>query len=348
MINIVKAISTIVGTFIGAGFASGKEIYIFFYKYGIFGIIGIIISSISVGYITYKVIYISKNNNIKNYNDFINYIVKSKFLKIILNNIIDIFLIISFCVMISGFCAFLNQEFNLNIIISYIIVLILCCIILRKNINGIAKINNILIPIIIFLIMYISLKKSSNLSSIIIKITGENKFNFKFIIDSILYANYNLLTIIPIMITIKKFITKKEKIKYVSSICTIIIFVLSICIFSLLTQGDSNIKNIEMPIVFIVGQYGFLYKYIYCLIIGVAILTTAISAGYGYLQKYENNKEIYNKRMIFLLITTSISIPIGFSNLIEILYPVFGIIGVIQSYFIVRAYKLKNKVKKAG
>ncbi|MBP3501883.1 MAG: hypothetical protein J6K42_00135 [Clostridia bacterium] len=338
MSEIIKAISTIIGTFIGAGFASGKEIYLFFYKYGILGIMGIIISSISVGYIIYKVIYISKKNHIDNYNDFINYIVKNKIIKIILNNIVELFLIISFCVMISGFCAFLNQEFNIKIIISYIFILILCFFILRKNINGIAKINNIVIPIIIFTIIYISLKKMPASYTVLLKSVNNNEFNFRFIIDSILYANYNLLTIVPILITIKKFVSKKRNIKYVGIICTLIIFILSLSIFSLLAQGDSNVKNVEMPIVFIVGKYGLIYKYIYCLIIGIAIFTTAISAGYGYLQKYEKNKVIYNKKMFFLMVSTIISISIGFSKLIAILYPVFGIIGVIQSYYIIKAH----------
>ena len=33
VINIIKVIAVIIGTIIGAGFASGKEIYIFFAKY---------------------------------------------------------------------------------------------------------------------------------------------------------------------------------------------------------------------------------------------------------------------------------------------------------------------------
>lgn len=117
-------------------------------------------------------------------------------------------------------------------------------------------------------------------------------------------------------------------------------------ILALLSQGDATVKNIEMPIVFIVGQYGLIYKYIYCLIIGIAIFTTAISAGYGYLQKYEKNKLIYNRRMVFLMISTIISIPIGFSKLIAILYPVFGIIGVIQSYYIIKVQRTNKRGQK--
>ena len=41
MKNVLKIVFVIIGTTIGAGFASGQEIYLFFNKYGFMGIIGI-------------------------------------------------------------------------------------------------------------------------------------------------------------------------------------------------------------------------------------------------------------------------------------------------------------------
>ena len=49
----------------------GKEIYLFFGKYQIYGIIGIIVSSALMSIIIYKVIKITKNNKIENYEQFI-------------------------------------------------------------------------------------------------------------------------------------------------------------------------------------------------------------------------------------------------------------------------------------
>ena len=46
MKDIAKVVFVIIGTFIGAGFASGQEIYIFFFKYGINGLVGITIYSL--------------------------------------------------------------------------------------------------------------------------------------------------------------------------------------------------------------------------------------------------------------------------------------------------------------
>ena len=321
----LKVICTLIGTFIGAGFASGKEIYLFFFKYQVYGILGIIVSAIFIGYIIYKVLNISKRNDICNYNEFLNYLIKNKLIKIILINIIDVFLIISFCIMVSGFSAFIYQEFNINIIIGFIFMLICSYCAFKRKATGIIKINNILIPIIIFIIFFIVIKKVNLYElNFINGLNGEGFYinnwkieNFKFLIFSILYANYNLLTIIPIVVTMSNVTKNKKKIKYISIICSIIIFILSMSISAILSQSNFNITNLEMPVVFIVGRYGIFYKYIYCLVVGIAIFTTAISVGYGYLQNYENNKEKYNKKIILLILCSIIAIPIGFSKLIE-------------------------------
>ena len=60
MKNILKIVFVIIGTLIGAGFASGKEIYTFFYSYGEKGIFGIIISSLLIGIIIYNSLRIIK------------------------------------------------------------------------------------------------------------------------------------------------------------------------------------------------------------------------------------------------------------------------------------------------
>ena len=62
--NILIITMTIIGSIIGAGFASGQEINSFFYKYGIIGILGIIISIILIILIIYKVFFVelAKNN----------------------------------------------------------------------------------------------------------------------------------------------------------------------------------------------------------------------------------------------------------------------------------------------
>ena len=62
-----KIIFVIIGTIIGAGFASGQEIYLFFGKYQTAGIIGIMVSSTLMGILIYKIFTMSKQENLENY-----------------------------------------------------------------------------------------------------------------------------------------------------------------------------------------------------------------------------------------------------------------------------------------
>ena len=71
MKNILKVTFVIIGTLIGAGFASGQEMYIFFYSYGLNGLFGLAISSILMGLIIYKVLRIIELQSISNYKEFL-------------------------------------------------------------------------------------------------------------------------------------------------------------------------------------------------------------------------------------------------------------------------------------
>ena len=343
MINLIKFICTVVGTFIGAGFASGKEIYSFFFKYGKLGIIGICISSLFIGYFLYIVIKISRENNIKNYESFLEILINKKYIKNIFLYLIDIFFIISFCVMTAGFSAFLEQEFNINKIINYIFILFFSYIILRKKTQGIVKINKIIIPIIIFFIIFIFVKKVDvcNIYNFFIYQKLDSNFKLVFVIKGFLYANYNLLTVVPIVVSLSNLCENKKYVKIGTIICTIIIFSLSIIIFAILLESSVNLDNIEMPTIFILGKYGKIYKNIFAFIIGSAIITTLISCGYSFLQKYEKDDKVYNRKIYILIIVAIISSRFSFSNLVNSLYPIFGGIAVAQEYWILKKYILK-------
>ena len=133
----------------------GQEIYTFFYFYGIKGILGIAVSSILVGVTIYKTLKIVKEYDITSYNELLNVIIKNDKIRKIANVVINIFILISFYVMIAGFGAYLEQEIHLNRFDGSIILAILCLILFRTNIEGIVKTNEILIPLLIGIIFFI-------------------------------------------------------------------------------------------------------------------------------------------------------------------------------------------------
>ncbi len=327
MKNTLKVIFVIVGTLIGAGFASGKEVYSFFAQYDGNGIIGIFISSFILSVVIYKVLKISLKNNINTYNPFTKILIKSDKIREILEIIINIFLVISFFIMIAGFSAYLNQEFNIPNICGTIIISIVCYITFLGNIKMLVKINSILTPIIIIVIMALLCK------SIPTTIEWEiDERIIRSIIKAVLYASYNSIILIPILLSLKEYINNEKQIKIIAIISYILVTILAITIFLLLQQIEIDAKKIEMPIIYIVGKFGKVYKYIYGIIILTAIYTSAGAAGYGILENYINSPKTYKRIAKMLCIIALFTSLIGFSNLVNLLYPAFGILGLFQIY----------------
>ena len=336
MLNIIRVTFVIIGTIIGAGFASGQEILTFFNNYGKFGLIGINLSSIILVVIIYKVLKISLKYNINTYLEFIEIIIpqklkKNKILVFTIKNIINVFLFISFNIMVSGFSTFFLQEFKICKIVGSIIIAISLFIVLSKGINGVIKINTYLIPILLILVLFLGVKKINSLKII------ETNSNINWIISSILYASYNSISLIPILISASKNINTHQKCKYVCNFTYIILFTISVILFFILNTFLHEIKNIEIPIIYIANSVGTFAKSIYGICILIAIFTTAISSGYGFLINITLNKKKY---LILLGIICSVSILIGqisFSSLISNIYPVFGYLGIIQIFFLLIA-----------
>lgn len=345
MKNVLKVVFVIIGTIIGAGFASGKEIYLFFYRYGLFGILGIIISSVLTGIIIYKTLKISYQKNINLYDDFITKINNKyhKFNKVI-KAIIDIFLLISFYIMVAGFSTYVNQTYNIPIIISSIIFTFTCYLVFKKSVTGVIKSNELLVPLLILLIMYLGIKNIPFLIESNFKIYEQNNVQ-GFLIDSILYSSYNSIILIPVLINLKDYLDNKKSIIKISVISSGIIIVLSMLIYGLLLRGNFYASQMELPLANICLEFGNIFKYIYGAIIIISIFTSAISAGYGFLKSVSKNNKKYNINLIFMCVTSIFISYIGFAKLIQILYPLFGILGLSQIFLIFKYKSIEKKGK---
>lgn len=326
--NIFKICFVIIGTIIGAGFASGKEIYTFFCAYGFYGLFGILISNIIIGLVIFLTFKIVIDNNIKTYSDFIYCLVGSnRVLNYTINNIMNIFLLISFIVMVSGFGAYFNQEFNIPAFVGAIIISFLAFITFFKDINGIVKINSFLIPILIFLVILLGFKEKFYLFNVnILPATTSSAW----ILKSILYASYNSIVLIPIIINLKNLISNKKQIKYIIFITLLFMVILSLVIFIVLNFNLQDIKYIDIPIVFIASKFGPVYKYLYGLVILIAIFTTAISEGYSFLENVSKTKKQYFVYSILICFIAIIFSNIGFGKLLDLLYPLLGYLGLLQ------------------
>ena len=326
----ISIVLVIIGALVGAGFASGQEIFSFFYLYGENGIYGILIMSILIGILIYRVLKIIYKNEIYNYEDFLGLFIKNKKIKKIICMIINILLLISFFIMIAGFGAYFEQEIGVNKIIGSIILDILCIFVFFSEVKGVLKASDFIVPFLIIFIIFIGIQNVAEIKSVEFFKTKNN-----WILSAIIYNSYNFILLIPVLISLKKQITIEKNIKYIAILSTIIIAILSIIIFFLLARVDIlEIKNKEMPVVYVISKYFANYKKIYAFIILASIFTTAISVGIGFIQNISKNRTSYPQIVLFMCITSLIVSNFGFSKLVNFVYPIFGYVGIIQMIII--------------
>lgn len=334
MRNVLKVVFVIIGTIIGAGFASGKEIYLFFSIYGIYGVLGIVLSSALMGVIIYKVFTIILEKGICTYDKLMNQINPNNKSREVIKIIITIFLLISFYIMVAGFSAYFSQELGIPNIIGTLIMLLLCYLIFMGNIERVIQVNTILIPI---LIIFIVLLASQNLEIWNQSQTYTTTASLgEGIYKAILYGSYNSILLIPILVSLKKYIATKKQAKIVAILSVIILAVLAISIYGLLLRSDLDIHSIELPMVYVAGIIAKGYQYLYGGIIVAAIYTSALSAGYGILENYVEKPKTYRRIAIIMCLSAIFVSKLGFSNLINSLYPVFGLLGTIQIILIIK------------
>lgn len=333
---------SIIGTLIGAGFASGQEMYLFFFRFGIFGILGLLFCSSLMALVIHKTFIIIHEKNISNYQDFLNKIfykgskrpINNYFnLSYISNIIVNAFLLATFFIMISGFGAYFEQQFNISKMIGAGILACVCFFVLIKDVEGVKKINSIVVPILICIISIISFMNIKNIDINIISL----KHNYNWIIQAIVYCSYNMILIIPVLVSLKKFVKNRKQIKLISIASGLIVFVLAINIFLLLTNINISFENLEMPVVYVIDTKFPDFSWIYGIVILLSIFSTAISIGISFLKNIAKNKNNYPQIVAIMCISGVLISNFGFSNLVKLLFPMFGYLGIVEMYYIIKS-----------
>ncbi|MBQ8298592.1 MAG: hypothetical protein IJX99_01775 [Clostridia bacterium] len=333
MKNIFTCIFIIIGTIIGAGFASGQEILSFFNRFGTNGMFGIILACMIIGIVSSVIIILIEKNKINSYEE----LVKNN--KIIIW-MMQIFLFICFCIMMTGLITFFTQLFGIPATISKTISFLICILLLLKRFEGIEKVNFVLIPLIILgviMLLFNDYDKSIiDTNNAIVIPAG---FTENWLISAILYASYNLIIAFPVLTNFKKYSLSKGQALLVGMLSAFFLAVMGLVIYFVCQKFYPQILTIEIPTLQIAEFCGKNISVFYSAVIMFAIITTAFSTGYSFLRMRDEKNYVRNA---FLICTLALAFSnIGFSKLINTFFPLFGIVGVVQIIGII-VFQIKN------
>ena len=331
-INKIFQISAVfIGTIVGAGLASGKEITEFFTSFGIYSFLGIIFCGlvyIVIGSIICKISVMYKLNS---YGELMKTI-SPNILGKLTGGITTLYLISSASIILAGSGALISECFSVPKIVGTLIMLILASIFLLKGTCGLITVNSFIVPAlictvtIVTVLYFIFSRDAVSIESI----SSYPPQKSGLLISTILYTGYNLLCSSGVLVPLSTEM-KSSKIMIIGIIIGATgLTLLCIMINLLLLANQPYIYGYEIPLLFVANRFGSFIQALLLIIILLEMFSTEISDVFSISRTLEQTFNLQYKKGIFIVLAFALPISqIGFTNLISTLYPIFGLLSLI-------------------
>ncbi|MPQ43452.1 transporter [Clostridium tarantellae] len=342
--KIFQIAAVFVGTIVGAGLASGKEITQFFTIYGYKSFIGIILTGLFYIFICSIISKISIKHKLNSYSEVFS-LVSPNLLGKITGIITTIYLISSASIILAGSGSLINQFFGVPKIAGTLIMALIAILILFRETDGLVEINSLIVPslvIVITTLMIMYVLFSGN------KLTFETIVNSEalqpkgWIISTILYAGYNTLCCCGVIVPLSCEINNRKTMIKGIAIGSLILTILCMFINSMLMVNQPNIFEYEIPLLYVADRFGKPIQIMLLTIILAEMFSTEVSDVYSISKTLNKSFRIKYKNAIFLVLFIALPISqIGFSTLISTLYPIFGVLSLVFIFQCVYFYYKK-------
>ncbi|MBB2479580.1 hypothetical protein H5P36_05205 [Bacillus sp. APMAM] len=323
-VGALQVAAVYVGTVIGAGFATGKEIVEFFTKYGFVGFFAILAAGYLFILLGSKLMVKAidlKANSYEELNEYLFGPILAKFM-----NIFMMIMLLGVCaVMLSGAGAVFQQELALEKWVGVFFTIGLTILVMAVGSKGIFAVNTFVVPIML-LFNFIVMTKSITHWQFVQYFMNipEDLHLWKAVVSPFSYAAFNLSLAQAVLVPIAAEVNDKKTVKLGGIIGGILLTLILVSShFTLITLP--NVQFYEIPMAAIVKSSFIGIYFIYVLIIFGEIFTSLIGNIYGLEKQFSKYISIHRGWIFtFILIIIYSLSYFHYGTLLSYLYPLFG------------------------
>lgn len=339
-----------IGTIVGAGLSSGKELSQFFSQYGVYSFLGLIACGLFYIWMSRIIIHISYEYSLNSYDSFIK-LVCPGILGTITNLIITFFFYSSTAIVMAGSGALINQYFNVPAWAGIFFMVTLGILVLLRETNGLIEINGFIVPSLIIVMTLLGtifiFKNPSTFS--ISYLHKAMPYKRGLFLSTILYAGFNIMSCIGVIVPLTTELEDKNSILLGVTIGSFFLTLISCIINFLMIVTYNESTAFEIPLLHIAKQIGPIIQFILLCVIWLEMFSSKVSNVYSLSKGAENFFKLSYKKSIFIIVALSLPMTkIGFSTLVTTLYPVFGALSIVFVWQCVYFYYVKMKKQQAS
>ncbi|WCK53544.1 hypothetical protein PP175_19725 [Aneurinibacillus sp. Ricciae_BoGa-3] len=331
-IRMIQIGFTYIGTVVGAGFASGQEIFHFITRYGDKSLFIIPLCMLLLIVSGDKVMSLSRQIQAYSYHEF-NYYLFGKKIGRWVNGMTFFMLVCITGVMLAGVGALFQQFFGGAYQLSILAALVFVYLVTARGMEALVTVNMIVVPVMIFFNILIGLKTFLHAGPVTYTALNHTA---GWAVSPFLYASFNITLAFAVLVPLGREADDRSVIRGGAVIAGIGLGLLLFLSNYTLSLHLNEITGKEIPMSIIVKKFGFILYALFNLVILGEILTTLIGNVFGLTRQMTSMlPSIKEKTVIFILLVLCCAISqFGFSNLVHRLYPVFGLISVISFFML--------------
>lgn len=349
--NVVKFGGAYAAFIIGSGFATGQEILQFFTCHGILSIGSILISLVIFSVFAATMIgtgYVNRNNkDFKPYQYFC-----GRYLGKAYDVVTPICLFLIFVVMISGAGATLNEYYGVNVQLGSIVMAVLVLVAFLCGLEKLVDIVGLIGPVILVFAIVVGLitltKSASNIPEMVKQIPSLDliKSSDSWVMSGILYAAYNIALGAVFVASIGKDAKSKKEAMLGGAFGGISLMIAVLVMNLALLSKITEINTLAIPTLYFAKAISNVLGVLFSIILLCGIFSTAAPMFWTVMDSISNNvlKSNKTKTNIFAVVLAVLSLIGGmlpFQELINIIYPYTGYLGIIL--FVCVVFRLIKK-----
>lgn len=311
--------ATYIGTIVGAGFASGREIIQFFSQYGPAGTAGVIVSGILMTWIGTKMMLYARRIEAWSFNELITHLLGMRFGTLI--ETLLFFIIFGMTgVMLAGAGAVFQEQLGWSRHVGVALTILTGLFFLLKGVRGLLWMNTLVVPVMAGFMLLVFFIGSPGAGS------GQLTPQADWVLSGVGYAAFNMLTALVVLVPLAQEI-RDEKVLGAGCLLGGAGLTGLILLEHFLILGNTGVTLFDMPVAELIRPFGPALHLVFVAVIFGEILTTFTGNLFGLARQLESLfPAVFTPGRALLSLTAGALLigQAGYSSLIATLYPLYA------------------------
>ncbi|MDW7658843.1 MAG: hypothetical protein SCM11_16875 [Bacillota bacterium] len=337
------------GCYLGAGFVSGREIWQFYGRFGVYGALGLLVSAILFPLAGVCIIRLAQISGIREMDK----IVVRKdipWLRRIIFTVQIFFLFSIVAIMIAGSGALVHQLYApVPAWTAGLIVCLIVALVAMNGLKGVASAFSICVPILVIATVCIciaALRRWEFTGLTLVAPAGAGRFEFKVLLVAMAHVSYNVFGSIGILAPFGELIPKSGTVYRGMFGGSLFLMLVACSVFLALMVSPSSV-GAELPMLDLACWMNPVYGYGFGVLLLIGLFGTAlalsVALGNDLRMKFKTVDVHYRPATLALIGAAFVASLTGFGKLISLIYPVFGYLGMLLLTVVFLNYRYYKK-----